>query len=328
MSKIIEIINIKTNLETNTKSFRLDFRYNGDTEKKVTIKLNETFFKLGYRMIGGEIIINKGLNYWVSDFFSNGLIYRFNDKIKISFHDIENNNQSIYEEVINIGNTNLNNRSMGRDMSLKNVFFLGDSNTYHYFSNYRYNSDDFFFSDKVIIPIDVPELTVNRFINSNPQKFIDSLPLMNGDSFILNLGEIDCRVALFRNSKLKGRTLISHINNVIDRYVDVILELIENNKKIEFIICLPQPPMRDGWVVEHDIDHLLKESTERDRMFILQYFSRYLIDKVNKLNIRYIYPFKELEDKEGFMNNEYLLPFDNHTKDNEIVLNKLKKILL
>jgi hypothetical protein len=82
--------------------------------------------------------------------------------------------------------------------------------------------------------------------------------------------------------------------------------------------------MRNGWVKERDINHLLKESTEKDRMFITQYFSRYLIDNLDKIGVKYIYPFKGLEDKEGFINNEYLLPFDNHTKDNEIVLNELK----
>jgi hypothetical protein len=82
--------------------------------------------------------------------------------------------------------------------------------------------------------------------------------------------------------------------------------------------------MRDGWVKEHDVNHLLKESTEKDRIFITQYFSRYFIDNLDKIGIKHIYPFKGLEDKEGFINNEYLLPFDNHTKDNETVLNELK----
>ena len=327
MGKLIDIINITTSTGVNSKSFRLDFKYNGELEKKVTVKLYEQFFNLGYRAIGGEINLRKGLNYWVSDSFSNGLVFRFNEKIKISFDDIENNNKPIYEEVINIGNTNLNHRSKGRNMSLKNIFFLGDSNVYHYFSKYKYSSDDYFFRDKVLIPIDVPELSVNRFINSNPQRFIDSLPLISEDIIVLNLGEIDCRVALFRNSKLKGRTLISHINNVVDRYINVITDLIHHNSNLNFIICLPHPPMRNGWVKEHDINHLLRESTEKDRMFITQYFSRYLKDKLNELNVEYIYPFKGLEDKEGFMNNDYLLPYDNHTKDNDIVLTELKQLL-
>jgi hypothetical protein len=213
---------------------------------------------------------------------------------------------------------------MGKDMSLKNIFFLGDSNVYHYFSKYQYSSDEYFFSGKVLIPIDVPELSVNRFINSNPQRFIDSLPIMSDDIIVLNLGEIDCRVSFFRNAKLKDRTLIKHINSVVDRYIDTIIELKNNNQNIEFIICLPHPPMRNGWVKEHDVNHLLNESTEKDRMFITQYFSRYLIDNLDKIGVKYIYPFKGLEDKEGFINNEYLLPFDNHTKDNETVLNELK----
>jgi hypothetical protein len=327
MCKLIEIINISTNIESNNKSIRLDFRYNGDIDKKITVKLYEQFFNLGYRAIGGEINIRKGVNYWISDNFSNGLIFRFNGKVKISFDDIENNDEIIYEEIINIGNTNLNNRSKGKDMSLKNIFFLGDSNVYHYFSKYKYDSKEYFFDEKVLVPIDVPELSVNRFINSNPQRFIDSLPIMSDDIIILNLGEIDCRVALFRNAKLKGRTLINHINDVIDRYVKTIIELINNNQNIEVVICLPHPPMSDGWVKERDVDHLLKESTEKDRMFISQYFSRYLIDKLNEIGVNYIYPFKGLEDKEGFMNNDYLLPYDNHTKDNDIVLTELKQLL-
>lgn len=327
MNNIIEIVNITINNEPNTKHIKLDIKYQGDGEKKVNVKLYEEFFKLGYRVIGNEITLNKGFGYWFADVFSNGLIYRFNDKIKICVDDIENNNKTICEKIINIGNSNLQRRSMERDMSIKNIFFLGDSNVYHYFSKYEYGSDNLFFNNKVLIPIDVPELTVNRFINSNPQRFIDSLPIMDDDVIILNLGEIDCRVSLFRNAKLKSRTLINHINDIIDRYVKTIIELINNNQNIKFVICLPHPPMRDGWVKEHDVDHLLKESTEKDRMFITQYFSRYLKDKLNEVDVKHIYPFKDLEDREGFINNEYLLPFDNHTKDNDIVLTELKKLL-
>jgi hypothetical protein len=327
MEKLIDIIKINIEALNDLKNIKIDFRYNGDEPKMIVIKIYETFFNLGYRSVGGEIVVKRGMNYWVADSFSKGLFYRFNNKIKICFDDLENNNNTIYEEIINIGNTNLPNRSMGRDMSIKNVWFLGDSNVYHYFSKFEYGSDDFFFNGKVLIPIDIPELSVNRFINSEPQKFIDSLPIMKGDIFILNLGEIDCRVALYRNAKLKEKTLISHMNSVIDRYITTITDLIDNNKNIDFLICLPHPPMRDGWVEEHDINHLLKESTEKDRMFISEYFSRYLKDKLDELKIIYIYPFKGLEDKEGFINNEYLLPFDNHTKNNDIVLNELINLI-
>lgn len=327
MKKPIDITNIEIKSKLNNHSIKIYFRYNLEEEKKVSVKLFENFFGLGYRAIGGVINLKKGINYWISDTYSNGLIYRLNHNITFLFDDIENNNETIYKETINIGNHNLLQRSRGRDMSIKNVWFISDSNSYHYFSKYPYNSDEYFFDDKSLISIDVPELSINRFINSQPQRFIDTLPLFRGDIIILNLGEIDCRVSFYRNSKLKERTLINHINNVCNRYINTIKELSENNKDIEFIVCFPHPALRDGWVKEHDINHLLNETTEKDRYFIREYFIRYMTDKLNNINIKHINPFTGLEDSEGFINNNFLLPFDNHTKDNEMVLKEIKCLI-
>jgi hypothetical protein len=327
MERIIDILKIEVGSEPNTKHIRIDFRYNGEHPKKVVVKFYETFFKLGYRAVGGVIELSQGLNYWVSDSFGEGLVYRFNNKIKICFDDVDNDNTTIYEEIINIGNTNLQRRSMGREMSIQNVWFLSDSNGYHYFSKYRYNSDEYFFNDKVLMSIDVPELSVNRFVNSNYIDFFETLPLFKGDIIILNLGEIDCRVAFYRNAKNKNRSLIEQINNISDRYIESIKKLINHFENIEFIVCLPHPPLRDGWVKEYDNNHLLNESTEKDRMFIREYFIRYITQKLNDLNVRYLNPFVGLEDEQGFIYGEYLLPFDNHTRDNEIVLNELKCLI-
>lgn len=327
MSDIIDIIKIKVESEINTKHFRIDFNYKGEQEKKVSVKIYETFFNLGYRVIGGEINLVKGINYWAADTFNNGLIYRLNNDIKICFHDIDDDNNILYEEIINIGNQNIEQRSRGGDMSRKNIWFIGDSNLYHYFSKYNFNSDEFFFNDKVLMTIDIPELSINRFINSKYLEFIKTLPLFNKDIVILNLGEIDCRVSFYRNAKLKNRTLIDHINNVLERYVNTIKNIKQSIYNIELVICLPHPPLRDGWVKDHDINHLLNESTEKDRYFIREYVNRILIDKLNEINIKYINPFTLLEDEQGFINNEYLLPFDNHTKDNELVLNEIKKLI-
>lgn len=327
MKKPIDITNIEINSKPNNQSIKIHFRYNLEEEKKVSIKLFENFFGLGYRAIGGDINLKKGINYWISDTYSNGLVYRLNQDVTLFFDDINKDNETIYKETINIGNYNLLHRSRGKNMSLKNVWFLSDSNGYHYFSKYPYNSNEYFFEDKVLINIDVPELSVNRFVNSDVQKFINTLPLFENDIIILNLGEIDCRVSLYRNSKLKGRTLISHINNVLDRYVDKINELVKSNKKIEFIICSPHPALRDGWVKEHDVSHLLNKTTEKDRLFIRDYFIRYLTDKLDEINVKHINPFVGLENSKGFIKDEFLLPFDNHTNDNDIVLNELKNLI-
>jgi len=327
MQNDIKITNISIEPIGDGKKIRIDFSYHGQEIKIATVKIKEEFFKLGYRAIGGEIALVNGMNYWVVDGFNKGLYYRFSDKIKITVEDFENDNDILYSDIINIGNQNLRMRSQGRELHLRNIWYIGDSNAHHYFSKYPYGSDEFLFDDKILNPIDVSELTINRFVNSSYKKFIDSLPLMKGDYVVLNLGEIDCRVSLYRNARLKGLELTKHIDNVLDRYVFAINDLSLSFPEIEIVTVLPHPTLRDGWMADHDVDYYLKDSNEKERLFIHKYLCKGLTDRLEKINKKVVNPLVILNDEEGYIDSKFLIPKDTHTKDNDVILEEIKKIM-
>lgn len=317
-------IDINTNKDL-SKNLVLNFTYYGDNDKDVLVRIFETYFDVGWKVIGNKIHVTNGINYWVSDNVHNGLAYRIVNNIKIEFLDFETN-EVIYSEICNIGNDNFKRRSLGGDISKKNVWIIGDSNTYNYFSMYKKDSKDMSINDYIINPIDVPELSINRFVNKDYSSFFDSLPLKSQDKIILILGEIDCRVGFYRNSEVKKNLLIDQITNVIDRYYDSIMELKSKYKDIEIVLSLPNPTLRDGWL--KDRDDLTHTSTQKDRLFIRQFYEKYLQKKFTKEIIKILDLTKEFSNELGFIKDEILVFNDTHNKPTNTVFENIKKFLI
>ena len=320
MSFTIHKIQTK-NLEDTTKEIRVEFFYEG-YERNINVRLYETFFDLGWKMIGGTIKVNNGPLYWVSDKVTNGLSFRVVNKLKVEFIDSESN-EIIESHTYPIGNDNYMLRSQGNGVTNKNTWVIGDSHVWNYFSKFKYGKKDFKIDEKVIIPIDIPSLSINRFVNRDVNNFLSSLPIIGGDEIIFILGEIDCRVGFYRNANLKGKTLIKHISDVVDRYIDNIINLKEEFNNIDIKLSLPNPAFRDG--LKEKVDEMLSTSNEYDRLYIRRYFEEYLINKCQESNIECLNLTDGFQDEKGFMKVELLEKNDTHNKPTDIILNNLRK---
>jgi hypothetical protein len=320
MSFTIHRILTKT-LEKDAKEIKVEFFYNGP-RKKVIIRLYETFFDLGWRMIGGVVEVTNGPLYWVSDRVTNGLTFRMTKNIKVEFIDSESN-EIIESHICTVGNDNYILRSQRKGITNKNIWVIGDSNVWNYFSNYDYGSEDFNINGNMVVPIDIPALSINRFVNRDGVNFLNTLPLYKGDDVIFILGEIDCRVGFYRNSILKGNNIIKQISNVVDRYIDKLHLLIEEFSEVTFKVSLPNPAFRDGLIDK--VDEFLSDSDENDRLYIRRYFSDYLTTKCLEHNIECLNLTDGLQDEKGFMRVELLEKNDTHNKPTDIIMQNLRK---
>lgn len=319
MGFIINKIIVKT-LEKDTKEIKVEFFYDGP-KRSVIVRLYENFFDVGYRVIGGNIEVDKGALFWVSDKVTNGLTFRMVNNIRVEFIDSDND-EIIESHVYPIGNDNYLLRSQRGMVSKKNIWVIGDSNIWNYFSKFEYGKVDFNINDKIVVPIDIPELSINRFVNRDASRFLKSLPLVNGDEIIFILGEIDCRVGFYRNAELKGRRIFEQIINVIERYVKKILDLKKEFSHVDIKISLPNPAFRDGLLIN---DELLSKTNQYDRLYIRRLFEDYLISECQKNNIECLNLTEGFEDEDGFMNVNYLVNNDTHNKPTDIIINNLKK---
>lgn len=308
-------------IEKYTKKIKVEFFYYGP-KKTINVRIYETFFDLGYKGIGGDIEINNGTLYWFSDVVTDGLFSRMVNQLRIDFIDSETK-ELIETQKHPIGNDNYLLRSQGGIISKNNIWVIGDSNTYNYFSKFEYGKNDFEINNKVIIPIDIPELSVNRFVNRDIRKFINNLPIIDGDEIIFILGEIDCRVSFYRNAELKGISTIKNISNIVDRYVEKINLLKEEFKNIDIKISLPNPAFKEGLIDK--IDEFLSKTNRYDRLYIRRYFEDYLTDKCHTNNIECLNLTDGFQDEHGFMRTEILEKNDTHNKPTDIIMNNLKK---
>ena len=322
MKFLIKKIETKTQ-ENLSKSIFIEFTYFGE-KKTVYVKITENFFDLGWKVIGGNIELNNGINYWVSDTISFSFSFRFVNSIRLEFYDLETNDM-LHSEIYPINNNNTSLRSYGKNISTKNIWVIGDSNTYNYFNKYETPSSDLKINNSLVIPIDIPELSINRFVNRDHIKFIKSLPIMDGDDIIFILGEIDCRVGFFKNSQHKKNNIIDQINNVTDRYIKSLLKIKEEFKNNNIITSLPNPALRDGWLKEKDIEGLLYNSTQKDRLFNRFYFEKYYTKEAKKNEIECLNLTHGFENNLGFTKDSILVNGDTHNKKTDIVFENIKK---
>lgn len=312
---------ISNTLEKDVKEIKIEFFYSGP-DREILIRLSENFFDVGYRVVGSQIKVSEGLLYWASDKVTNGLTFRMVNDIRVEFID-SNTDEILESHTYPIGNDNYLLRSQGDTVSKKNIWVIGDSNIWNYFSKFGYGKVDFHISDKIVVPIDIPELSINRFVNRDAIKFLSSLPIIDGDEIIFILGEIDCRVGFYRNAGLKGKTLIEQISDVVDRYIENIIKLKEEFNNVDIKLSLPNPAFRDGLIEK--VDELLSTSNEYDRLYIRRYFEDYLLSKCKINNIECLNLTEGFQDEKGFMKVELLEKNDTHNKPTDIIINNLKK---
>lgn len=311
-------------LEKEKQFIKIYFRYDGVEEKNIKIKLYENLTNERWQVIGDVLKVIKNSNYWVSSVYEWKFECMYNNDIIVKFFDSDTN-EILYEKKIITSKVNINKRSLGGDFSKKNTWIIGDSHTNHFFSyDISYDLKNFETNSTVINPLSLPLLSINRFINSDYLKLFRNLPIFDGDDICLFFGEIDTRVGIIRNSKLKNITYSEHIMNLVDRFIRV-LKIIQNEyKECNFYYILPNPPVKDGWIVSEKKEVAFQGSSQKERFVVRYIFEDIIVSELKKINIKPINLYQNYLGVDGFTDESFLIEDDHHFKVPNNFLNLLK----
>lgn len=312
-------------LEEEKQFIRIDFQYLGETSRKVDFFLYENLTKTRSMSIGKTTEVVKNVNYYISDENPHKFESLYNNDLIFKIVDTETN-EVIFEKFIKTSATNINKRSLGSDFDKKNTWIIGDSHTNHFMSfGFNYDADRFSTKKTIINPATFHSLSINRFINIDYERILNSFPIFDGDDICFFIGEIDSRVGIIRNSKLKKRTNIEQLTQLVNRFVDVLKKIKEKypSNKIHYI--LPNGPIRTNCVLESKRMRSFDYGTERQRFIVRNMFEELIISEMNKIDVKLIDIYKNYLDEEGYVDGKYLIDGDHHFKSPNNFLDLLKK---
>ena len=312
-------------LENGNQYIRLDFRYEGD-DKKIKVNIIENVFQTMNHFVGGIVEVTQGPNYFVSTTVENAFNSKFNLDIKLEFLDNETN-RVLEDFILPTSMLDIKKRSLGGDYYKPNIWFIGDSHVNRFFPM-EFTSPLLQEKDYIINPISHPALSLNRFVKNNYLQFLSTFPIIKGDTILFMLGEIDCRVAFYRNSKLKNIPLESTISKVIDKYVTSLKNIQSKYPECHIKISLPNPPVMDGWITSpSNVELFLQETNQYERYYIRNMFEFLLKNKLQDTNIPVLDLTQFYKNNLGFTNTTYLKKDDHHFLPNEMFINNLKEQL-
>jgi hypothetical protein len=299
-------------LDKESERLRIHFRYEDNIDRSVLVKIVENSFGVRHQYVGGMINVSNGKEYWVQDIQSRPLMYHYG--ITVSFIDSKNRD-ILSTHNLQTRKVNIDKRSFGQDFSIKNTWIIGDSHVNHNFIfGLDYNVENYKTNKKIINPVAQPLLSINRFVNSDYIDYLKNIPIYDGDDICFYLGEIDTRVGIFRNSRLKGISSIDHTITLIERFVKT-LDLIQKHfSKCKFYYILPNPPIQDGWIYGPNKQLFLEDSTEQERYLVRYLFEEIIMDRMNKLNVEIINFSSNYVKSNGFVDENFLIENNHHFK--------------
>lgn len=296
--------------------FKLDYSSKINTPIRLRIVMQDLLFKTcNYNMDYHDIAPNCG--YW-STFvsFDKGHTTQFSMGVLVIFFDESNNIAHAKELPFII--TDHKRRSLGKySHSIPNMWIIGDSNV-----GVMMKDRSLLINNKVINWVSHLFLSINRFIKSDYQSFLKTIPIHNGDTLVFMFGEIDLRVSCGRNAGLKGISAEHNLDRIINKYYNVIKE-IKELYQCEVIVMAPNPPIRDGVLKPNS--YLGIWSNESDRMMLYKRFTNFFYNESLLGNITYMNCMDLYADEEGFMKTELLGPNDSHVLSGDLFIESLSK---
>ena len=296
--------------------FKLDYSSKINTPIRLRIVMQDLLFKTcNYNMDYHDIAPNCG--YW-STFvsFDKGHTTQFSMGVLVIFFDESNNIAHAKELPFII--TDHKRRSLGKySHSIPNMWIIGDSNV-----GVMMKDRSLLINNKVINWVSHLFLSINRFIKSDYQSFLKTIPIHNGDTLVFMFGEIDLRVSCGRNAGLKGISAEHNLDRIINKYYNVIKE-IKELYQCEVIVMAPNPPIRDGVLKPNS--YLGIWSTEWERMMLYKRFTNFFYNESLLGNIGYLNCMDLYQDEEGFMKTELLGPNDSHVLSGDLFIESLSK---
>ena len=220
---MIEVTNYEIETEGYREVFKLFYTYNGKEDITVTIKLYDNIFRTA-EYNGRPITLSPGGRYW-STYPSNSYrtdqgdkqyLQKFNHGVFVRF--FKENEEILHEEEIKFSRTDLSKRTHNNKFSYSTpvVWLIGDSNLAHLFKGV--DTNELVCGDVVINYVSHMALSLNRFLKSDYEAFLNSLPIRKGDTLMFLLGEIDLRYSIPQNSKLKNISPTTLLNQILSNY--------------------------------------------------------------------------------------------------------------
>ena len=298
--------------------FKLDYSNKGSESIRVKIVMNDLLFRTQNYNIGFHDI-HPNCGHWSTfNSFDTGLTTQFSMGVIITFID-ENNNIILKQEIPFII-TDYKKRSLGKySHSIPNMWIIGDSNV-----GVMMKDKSLLINNKVINWVSHLFLSINRFIKSDYQSFLKTIPIHKDDTLVFMFGEIDLRVSCGRNAGLKGISAEHNLDRIINKYYNVIKE-IKELYQCEVIVMAPNPPIRDG--VLRPNSYLGIWSTEWERMMLYKRFTNFFYNESLLGNINYLNCMDLYADEEGFMKTELLNEKDSHVNTGDLFIESLSKKL-
>lgn len=219
--------------------------------------------------------------------------------------------------------TNLNLRKGLNNFSnfnKKKFWIVGDSHP-GYYTNI---SSDYLKTSKYdIVPSGLMALTLNRFLKSDWEKWINSLPIFDDDIIAFDIGEIDIRCGLFLSSTKKNIELGTLTEDLLKKYFEFLLYFKEKFKN-KIVVISPNRPIKDGCVKGNAEHFKLTISTTQERLKLWNNFNNRLKlfcedNSIHYWDIKHMYT-----DKDGTLFNDILYYNDIHIKVKEPMLFDLR----
>lgn len=310
-------------LEKESERLKIFFKYFGESTKKVKVRILEDSFKVRYQEIGGIINVNKNTEYWVQDIQNRPLLYHNN--VTVNFLDADTE-EIIDSKFLNTSKVNINKRSFGQDFSIKNTWIIGDSHVNHnLIFEINYDMNLYYNGNTIINPVANTGLSINRFVNSDYVGYLKNLPIFENDNICFYFGEIDTRIGIIKNSKIKGITYIEHMFNLIKRFIDSILIIKKEFPKCNFYYILPNPPIQDGWICDDNIKLFLGESNEKNRFVVRYSFEEIIKYELDRINVEVIDLSSNYTKSNMFVDEKFLINNNHHFKYPNNFLDLLKE---
>lgn len=271
--------------------------------------------------------VKKGFRYWVTcnsigvNSINNGsgqLTSKFNNGFFVKFYDNEN---LLYQYEYKYSKSNLERLQQFPAFYKKTIWIIGDSHVAHMFKNI--NHKDLSFDDYVFNHESIVALSLNRFLNSDYEEFLKTLPIKKDDVVCFLLGEIDLRKGIIHTSRTKNKNMNYLLYSLVHRYVEF-YGLFAKKFRNTFLLS-PNGIVREGHVKSFYLDHFTEDS-EQDRILLWNEFHSLLSEM---LGHHYIDFTKTIRRDDNSIDVSFLKNDDHHLKSDkkyfEIIYEQVKK---
>lgn len=289
--------------ENEHSSIRLDFTYHGDRDFEATIFAKDKLFNT--LSMFTRLRFSPSVSYWCifegKEMLPSNTLYKTGVNLVIYDEDTQ-----IFEKTLNPPIPRSFKRPDGKSPVM---WVIGDSHVGNILKDIE--PEHLKSGDYRIRPISHYELSLNRFLNSDTDAFMESISIEPGDRIAICLGDIDMRASVIAKTSSKGMTHVQIMEGVIDRYISFLLDLRDKYPDCTISVLLPTPPIRDGFIQ----DPYLVSGTQRERSELYQMFEERISRSSGEKEFDIQRPYELYRDSDGYVDARYLSNGDHHIKD-------------